>query len=129
MISPTAAMAKAPGPKSHSRVHLVYFALAVFDILAVLAGLPLSSYFASVFERTVAYRQSWDNTFKHMWEINSLVMETSVPVVQVFETGDPVRKSGQFETNLRSLQTMVTQLQRDIIESGKAEPAQDAQAA
>jgi signal transduction histidine kinase len=129
MISLPAAAAKLPGPKSHRRVHLVYFALASFDLLAVLAGLLLSSHFASVFERTVEYRQSWDAIFTEMWELNDLVMETSAPVVEMFETGDPVGKSKHFEANLKALEQTVASLQQELIAPDRVEPAQDALAA
>jgi signal transduction histidine kinase len=124
-----AAAVKLPGPKSHSRVHLVYFALASFDLVAVLAGLMLSSHFSSIFERTVQYRQGWDEVFSEMWELNDLVMETSAPVVELFETGDPVGKSKRFETNLKALEINIGKLQQTLIGSNRAEAAQDALAA
>ena len=120
------ATAKLPGPKSHRRVHLVYFALASFDLLAVLAGVMLSSHFASIFERTVEYRQSWDEIFTEMWELNDLVMETSAPVVEMFETGDPVGKSRRFESNLKALEQTVAGLQQELTAPSRVEPAQDA---
>jgi hypothetical protein len=126
MISLSSFLAKSPGGKSHSRVHLVYFVLATFDILAVLAGLLLSSHFASVFERTVEYRQGWDKIFSEMWKLNDIVLEASAPVTEMFETGDPVGKSKRFEENLRILETMITSLQKELIVSGRAEAGQDA---
>jgi len=129
MIFFPAAAAKLPGPKSHRRVHLVYFALASFDLLCVLAGLLLSSHFASIFERTVDYRQSWDAIFTEMWELNDLVMETSTPVVEMFETGDPVGKSRKFEANLKALEQTVARLQQELNAPDRIEPGQDAIAA
>ena len=129
MISLPSTAAKMPGPKSHRRVHLVYFALASFDLLCVLAGLMLSSHFASVFERTVDYRQSWDSIFTEMWELNDLVMETSAPVVEMFETGDPVSKSKHFEANLKALEQTVARLQQELNTPDRMEPGQDAIAA
>lgn len=126
MISLSSFLAKSPGGKSHSRVHLVYFVLATFDILAVLAGLLLSSHFASVFERTVEYRQGWDKIFSEMWKLNDIVLEASAPVTEMFETGDPVGKSKRFEENLKILETMITSLQKELIVSGRAEAGQDA---
>lgn len=122
-------LARTLGGKSHSRVHLVYFALASFDILAVLGGLLLSNQFANVFERTVEYRQSWDRTFSGMWELNDHVLETSAPFVNVFQTGDAVGESKKFEQHLKVLETTIASLQQELIESGKAEAAQDSLAA
>lgn len=129
MISLPNLLAKSPGGKSHSRVHLVYFVLATFDILAVLAGLLLSNHFASVFERTVEFRQGWDKIFSEMWQLNDLVMDTGAPLIEVFEAGDPVGKSRQFEQNLRTVATTIASLQQEIIASGKAEVGQDVLAA
>ncbi len=122
MISLPSTAAKMPGPKSHRRVHLVYFALGEFRLAGVLAGLVLSSHFASVFERTVDYRQSWDAIFTEMWELNDLVMETSAPVVEMFETGDPVGKSKNFEANLKALEQTVARLQQELNTPDRVEP-------
>jgi signal transduction histidine kinase len=129
MISLSALAAKTPRVRSHTRVHIVYFILASFDILAVGAGLLLSNHFAGLFERTVEYRQQWDKTLTKMWEINDLVMEMSAPVVHVFETGDPVGKSRKFEENLSAVKRAVISLQHELINSDQAEAAQDALAA
>jgi signal transduction histidine kinase len=129
MIAFAGAPAQQRGPKSHSRVYLVYFALASFDILVVLAGLLLSSHFATVFERTVEYRQSWDKVFSQMWKVSDLVSDAGEPVVEMFETADWTENSKEFEENLRTLSEEVESLQQELIESGKAEAAQDALAA
>jgi signal transduction histidine kinase len=115
--------------KSLSRVSIVYFALASFNILAILAGLVLSTQFASVFERTVEFRQGWDKTFGQLWEANNLLMEMSAPVSEVFQSGDAVDLSRKFEANLQLLSDTISSLQRELIASGKAEAAQDALAA
>jgi signal transduction histidine kinase len=125
----SAGEAKTPAANSHSRVHLVYFVLASFDILVVLAGLLLSSHFASVFEKTVEYRQGWDRIFTQMWTIGDRVMDTGSPVVRMFETADWWTESTRFEESLARLTTEVRSLQEELILSGKAEEAQDALAA
>jgi signal transduction histidine kinase len=125
----SAGEAKAPAPNSHSRVHFVYFVLASFDILVVLAGLLLSSHFANVFEKTIEYRQGWDKIFTQMWKIGDLVMDTGSPVVRMFESTDWAAESRHFEESLKRLSTDVQSLQEQLIASGKAEEAQDALAA
>jgi signal transduction histidine kinase len=129
MISFTDVAAKSRGPQSHSRVYLVYFVLASFDILVVLAGLLLSSHFASVFEKTVEYRQGWDKIFSQMWRISDLVTDTGEPVIDMFETADWAGNSKKFEETLKALSKEVGSLQQELIETGRAEAAQDALAA
>jgi signal transduction histidine kinase len=124
-----AGLAKSPGSKSHSRVHLVYFVLASFDILVVLAGLLLSSHFAGVFEKTVEYRQEWDKIFSQMWRISDLVSDAGEPVVELFETADWAEKGKEFDANLKALSKEIGSLQQELIESRRAEAAQDALAA
>src|SRR5688572_12424043 len=88
---------------SFTRVNVVYFALASFNILAILAGLYLSSQFANVFERTIEFRQGWDKSFRQLWDANNLLMEINAPVSEVFQSGKPVEMSRKFEGNLRVL--------------------------
>ena len=103
MISLSGLAAKWRRGISFTRVSVVYFALASFNILAILAGLYLSSQFANVFQQTIEFRQGWDKSFRLLWEANNLLMEVNAPVSEVFQAGNPVEKSRKFEANLRAL--------------------------
>lgn len=125
MISLSGLAAKWRRGKSFTRVNVVYFALASFNILAILAGLYLSSQFANVFERTIEFRQGWEKSFRQLWEANNLLMEINAPVSEVFQTGKPVEMSREFEANLRALSDTIRAVENELITSGRAEAGQD----
>jgi two-component system, NtrC family, sensor kinase len=125
MISLSDLAAKWQRGKTLTRVHVVYFALASFNILAIVAGLYLSSLFANVFERTIEFRQGWDKTFSQLWDANNLLMEMNAPVSEVFQSRNAVEQSRKFEANLSALSNTIVALQGELISSGKAEEAQD----
>ncbi|HKG72910.1 MAG TPA: ATP-binding protein [Aestuariivirgaceae bacterium] len=114
---------------SFTRVNVVYFALASFNILAILAGLYLSSQFANVFQHTVEFRQGWDKSFRLLWEANNLLMELNAPVSEVFQAGKPVEMSRKFEVNLRALSDTMVAVENELITSGRADAGQDVLAA
>lgn len=129
MISLSGLAAKWRRGISFTRVNVVYFALASFNILAILAGLYLSSQFANVFERTIEFRQGWDKSFRQLWDANNLLMDINAPVSEVFQSGKPVEMSRKFEGNLRVLSDTIIAVQSELITSGRAEAGQEALAA
>jgi signal transduction histidine kinase len=129
MISLSGLAAKWRRGISFTRVNVVYFALASFNILAILAGLYLSSQFANVFQHTVEFRQGWDKSFRLLWEANNLLMEMNAPVGEVFQAGRPVEMSRKFEANLRALSDTIIAVHNELITSGRAEAGQDVLAA
>jgi len=129
MISLSGLAAKWRWGMSFTRVNVVYFALASFNILAILAGLYLSSQFANVFQHTVEFRQGWDKSFRLLWEANNLLMELNAPVSEVFQAGKPVEMSRKFEVNLRALSDTMVAVENELITSGRADAGQDVLAA
>lgn len=115
--------------KGWTRVHLIYFLLAGFDVLAVAAGLYLSSQFAGIFNRTIAVGQDWDRNFVELWHLGDLSDELGVPPTDVFDTRDAVSESRRFEEALTAFQQQLQIIEDDFVRSGKAGVARKAVAA
>ena len=63
--------ATAESPKSNGkawpRVHIIYFALAAFDLIAVVAGLYLSHHLGQIIERSSQSNRLWQGNYDSYW--------------------------------------------------------------
>jgi signal transduction histidine kinase len=74
--------------KSWPRVHLVYFLLALFDLLAVASGLYLSHQLIYVFEDNVSANARWDARAASSATIVELSAEANAAVISAFDAVD-----------------------------------------
>jgi signal transduction histidine kinase len=75
--------------KSWPKVHLIYFLLASFDLVAVGGGLYLSHRLATVFEENVSVNEVWSRRFEDVWKLGGLINRISEPGSHVFVSNDP----------------------------------------
>ncbi|MCB1377637.1 MAG: hypothetical protein KDK89_04595 [Alphaproteobacteria bacterium] len=74
-----------PWPK----LHLIYFLLAIFDLIAVGGGLFLSHQLSSLFERNVATNAEWSERFVALWKLGDLASTLNAPSNDVFDSRNP----------------------------------------
>jgi signal transduction histidine kinase len=81
-----------PASPNWAKVHLIYFALAAFDLMAILAGLWLSDYTKSKFEQSIHSFQLSDLLRDNTSAVMSAAIDLSAPANSIFETGDVARE-------------------------------------
>jgi signal transduction histidine kinase len=86
--------------KPWRKVHLIYFLLAAFDLLAVGGGLYLSHRLIAVFESNTAANAEWDARFNSSWALVDAVAEANRSLISAFDTGNIKLASGQFKTKV-----------------------------
>ncbi len=74
---------------SWPKVHLIYFLLAAFDLVAVFGGLYLSHRLSSIFEQNVAVNEEWSRRFQDVWNLGDAVSAVGEPGNNIFESGNP----------------------------------------
>jgi hypothetical protein len=74
---------------SWPKVHLIYFLLAAFDLVAVFGGLYLSHRLSSIFEQNVAVNVEWSRRFQDVWNLGDAVSAVGEPGNNIFESGNP----------------------------------------
>ncbi len=71
-----------------SKVHLIYFALASFDLLAITAGLWLSDFTKSKFEQSIHSLQLGDLLRDNASAVLGAALDLNGPANEIFSTGD-----------------------------------------
>jgi len=66
------------------KVHIIYFILAAFDLMAVAGGLYLSHRLSNLFEESVATNDEWNKRFTAVWSLGDLASAIATPGSNVF---------------------------------------------
>jgi signal transduction histidine kinase len=82
-------MSKRPSGLNWSKVHLVYFALAAFDLIAIMLGLWLSHYTGNKFQESMASVQGVQFIKVHAAHMQDLASELSRPTNDIFAERNP----------------------------------------
>jgi signal transduction histidine kinase len=82
-------MSKRPSGLNWSKVHLVYFALAAFDLIAIMLGLWLSHYTGNKFQESMASVQGVQFIKVHAAHMQELASELSRPTNDIFAERNP----------------------------------------
>lgn len=101
---------KRPWPK----VHLVYFLLAGFDLVAILAGLFLSHQVIRVFERDVKDYAALDRLMASSWVLVDTAADAQAAAADAITTGDATLAIMTFKGKLYELRQESARLQSQI---------------
>ncbi|MFO0994967.1 MAG: histidine kinase dimerization/phospho-acceptor domain-containing protein [Hyphomicrobiales bacterium] len=101
---------KRPWPK----VHLVYFLLAGFDIVAILGGLFLSHQVIRVFERNVQDFAALDRVMASSWVLVDTAADAQAAAADAITTGDATLATMTFKGKLYELRQESARLQSQI---------------
>lgn len=97
------------------RVHLVYFLLAAFDLVAVAGGLYLSHRLSEVFVQNVATNQEWGRRFQSVWDLGDIGAKVNAPGNDVFESRDPAREARQLDIALSRFNAALASVRAEIM--------------
>ncbi|MGE0213403.1 MAG: sensor histidine kinase [Parvibaculaceae bacterium] len=91
--------------KPWPRVHLVYFLLAAFDLLAIAGGLYLSHRVIQVFESNVTSNAALDDRLMASWTVIDTASEANTAVIGAFETAGTRQAADRFHAKLYEVRT------------------------
>ena len=94
--------------------HLVYFALAAFDLLAVATGLHLSHRLMQIYTGSVTENQLWAQRLAAFYQLNDLAAAANAPGNDVFDTRDVASERAKRDGALAVFRTHLQGVTRDI---------------
>ncbi|NVJ97003.1 MAG: response regulator [Alphaproteobacteria bacterium] len=119
------AISKQPGIP---RWHLIYYALALFDILTISGSLYLNHQIMNIYSDSVELNQEWAGHLSGLTELGDLAQKTNAPGNDVFDTKAVDRETERRDTALMLFNNRLADLESAIIASSEAhgvEPPRD----
>lgn len=80
---------KAAPRRSWPKLHLIYFLLAAFDLIAVGGGLYLSHQLSAIYEASAATNEEWSGRFSEIWKLSDLASDVNAPANNIFQSKAP----------------------------------------
>ena len=106
------------GRRGWPRLHLIYFVLAMFDLVAVGGGLYLSHRLSALFETSTIKNQEWSERFVSIWKLGDLALELNGAGNDVFEThnvaAERKRLAAASETLSLAIDKIRSELAQDV---------------
>lgn len=107
-----------PAPKIRwPRVHLVYFMLAAFDLLAVAGGLYLSHRLSTIFVANVETNREWGERFKDVWSLSDAGALVKQPGNDVFASRDATMEARKLDAALSQFNVALAAVRAEIIKN------------
>jgi two-component system NtrC family sensor kinase len=72
-------------PKSRPKWHLIYYALAAFDLVTVSGSLYLNHQIMGIYSESVEVNQRWANRLGELTKLGELAQKTNAPGNDVFD--------------------------------------------
>jgi two-component system, OmpR family, heavy metal sensor histidine kinase CusS len=101
-------------PRSTNRLHLVYFALAAFDIVTITATLSLSHRIMSAYEGAVQTSRDWAARASEIVELGDLAQQTNAPGNDVFDSGDVAAERARRERALEAFNVQYALVSQEL---------------
>jgi PAS domain S-box-containing protein len=99
---------------SHSRLHLIYFLLAGFDLLTVGLSLLVLTMVGDIYTESVRTNQQWAQRLADYRELMALASAANAPGHDLFTSRDADRESMRLEAAVRLFQQTLLQCQQDV---------------
>lgn len=110
-------------PVQHSRLDLIYYALAGFDLLTIAFTLLLSNHIMGLYETSVARSAAWSARVGELVRLVERAQETNAPGNDVFDSGDVALERARRDAGLtaynRQRDEVVQQLSAHVVEDGR----------
>jgi len=100
--------------KQFQKWHLLYYALAIFDIFAILLGLLINNYVVDHFSKVVEDDKHWATHFDEYRESRRLLSEVNAPGNRVFTNNDVALESENFKKAKAALLQAINPLEKDF---------------
>ena len=96
------------GKSGWTRIHLVYFVLAAFDLVAVMGGLWLSDYTKSEFEKSIHSLQLGDLLRDNTSAVLTAAIDLNGPANEIFSTGDVAKTQRDADAASKAFDETIT---------------------
>lgn len=97
-----------------SKLHIIYFLLAGFDLLSVSAGLYLSDRLSATYAQSVKLNQTWADRQRQYLELGSLAAAVNAPGNDLFESGDVPAESARLAATRRAFDERIAALEQEL---------------
>ena len=94
--------------------HIIYYALAAFDLLAVSSSLYLSHEIMGIYRGSVEENQVWADRVSALTKLGRLAQETNAPGNDVFDTKAVEQETGARNTALVKFRVMLRDVRDDF---------------
>ncbi len=108
-----------------SKLHLVYFALAAFDVLAVSAGLYLSNRITTIYADSALVNQQWADRQREFLQLRRLASDVNAPGNDVFDSLAPQPEAERMALARQTFDMRLDALERQLrvsVTSAQAAP-------
>ncbi len=105
-----------PRPK----LHLVYFLLAGFDLLAVCLGLFLINRISSIYVTSVEINQEWADRLNDLSDLSQMAADVNAPGNDVFQTRNVGRESARLRSALATFTSRAEAVREDLVRNSDA---------
>ena len=120
VIHATEPQANSPSPP---RWHVVYFALALFDLLTIGASLFLAHQIMEIYAQSVEVNQTWAERLAKINELGLLATAANAPGNDVFDTKDITGESLKLSAARRAFDSHLATVRWDLLEHVPSEVA------
>ncbi len=96
------------------KVHIIYFILAAFDLMAVGGGLYLSHKLSNIFEESVATNDEWNKRFTAVWSLGDLASAVTAPGSNVFVSKNAAVERANLDRAAKILETRIETARAEI---------------
>lgn len=113
-----------PTALTRPRLHLIYFALAAFDLLSISLGLYLINRISSIYSHSVQVNQEWGGRLDDYLELMRMAAAVNGPGNDVFETRAIEREWEALQQNRSAFEARAAQLRQELLENARREDAE-----
>lgn len=99
---------------SNSRIHLVYYVLALFDILTVCLGLALSHKIYSIYQESVSVNEQWTERRNQIDRLGQIGYQLNSPGNDIFESKNLVQERKRLADYKSQFDAQLTKIQQDF---------------
>ena len=114
-----------PPARARPRLHLVYYLLAVFDLVTVCLGLYLINGITRIYTDSVAVNQVWADRQSDYSELSRLAAAVNAPGNDVFQTQDVDRESERLNNALATFNRRADEVRTDLVRNVDVDQAKD----
>ncbi|MFN0192387.1 MAG: sensor histidine kinase [Aestuariivirga sp.] len=103
--------------KGWPKVHLIYYALAAFNIAAAIAALYLSHVQGEIYAMNALSHDKWDKLYEQAQSLNSKASALSLPAASVFRTGNAAVERKQLDAAAKDFADALEALRNEVSSS------------
>jgi signal transduction histidine kinase len=112
---PESAISKSSSQPGRPRLHVVYFALAAFDLLTVLLSLYLFDRITDIYSDSVQINQEWAERLEDYSQLNRLAVVVNTPGNDVFTSRDVDAEAARLHEALAVFESSFQDVRSDLI--------------